>query len=233
MYCNSHDMVVKMNKQKSNIKEIYDKNGKLLNKTNVKFEPFLFNANLFYYNEIPYLLEISEYKNKIVYNYKCLSKIKEIIENGFKDKLTGFYTKNYFQEYIDSLCKEEKKFSLIMADVDNFKKINSDYGHFVADEKLKACGDIFRDVLQADGIVFRTGGDEFVVVSRLTNRECQQQLFNKINARLNKEQCISCSFGCIKYDYTKTTAENLNILDDILYESKNKGKSIITFGGKK
>lgn len=219
-----------MNKHK-NIRIIYDKKGKLLSKTNVLFEPFLFNPNLFYYDNTPYLLEKSFSLDRIIYTYKSLNKIKDVIENGFKDKLTGFYTKNYFQEYINFLCKTKNKFCLIMADVDNFKKINNDYGHFIADEKLKACGIIFREVLQSDDVIFRTGGDEFVVVSRLIDQTCLRQLFNRINKILMKEQCISCSFGCIQYNFDKTTLDNLNILDSILYESKSKGKSIITFGG--
>ena len=72
-----------MNKHK-NIRLIYDKEGKLLSKTNVPFEPFLFNANLFYYDNIPYLLEKSVSLDRIVYTYKNLNKIKDVMDNDYK-----------------------------------------------------------------------------------------------------------------------------------------------------
>jgi PleD family two-component response regulator len=84
------------------------------------------------------------------------------------DELTGAYNGRYFKHFLTKICEKamEKQFSvtLLLFDIDNFKKYNDDFGHGVGDEILKQTAIVMRDCCREHDVVARISGDEFAVV---------------------------------------------------------------------
>jgi GGDEF domain-containing protein len=84
------------------------------------------------------------------------------------DELTGSYNGRYFKHFLDKICQKalEKQFSvtLLLFDIDNFKKYNDDFGHGVGDEILKQTAKVMKECCREHDVVARVSGDEFAVV---------------------------------------------------------------------
>ncbi len=95
-------------------------------------------------------------------NNSC-SKKQDVI-----DSLTGLFTRNYLINCFDSKGKRTKRnnrpLSLLLIDIDTFRKYNHDFGHIAGDLLLKKFAEILRSVTRETDFVCRFGGDEFVVV---------------------------------------------------------------------
>lgn len=198
------------------------KDGKKILKKEYILYSYPFSSHLFLIDNELYLKE-----NK---TYIHINKIKDIVENGFKDKLTNCYTKNYLYKYLNLLIKSNTNFTLIFGDIDNFKDINKIVGHFKADKILRTLGQTFKKYLSISDYVFRFGGDEFFIVSKNCDLQEQFNFYKNINKKFFKLSNVTCSFGIISYDKTLSVEENLNKLDKILYESKLNGKNCILIG---
>jgi diguanylate cyclase (GGDEF)-like protein len=93
----------------------------------------------------------------------------ETLYNAKQDFLTNCYTRDSINPYLDKLIAEHKaydrEFSIILLDVDHFKPFNDKYGHLYGDEVLKYFSSSIRlGLANIESIVFRFGGDEFIVV---------------------------------------------------------------------
>ncbi len=84
------------------------------------------------------------------------------------DKLTGLYNRRMFDEllkhYIDLMENEKKDCSIIMLDIDFFKRFNDSYGHPVGDKLLKAVSQEVMEKVSSKGLICRYGGEEFIVI---------------------------------------------------------------------
>src|SRR4030042_2095000 len=100
------------------------------------------------------------------------------------DGLTDIYNKQYFTEQfknIFSLSKRyNKKFSLIMLDIDDFKKINDNYGHSLGDFILSKLCMIIKNKIRETDIFSRIGGEEFAIICPETNLENSLKLSTKL-----------------------------------------------------
>ncbi len=162
-----------------------------------------------------------------------------------KDFLTGFYTREYLisallKRIVDANLHNEK-FSILLIDIDHFKKINDKYGHLWGDEFLKFVSSTLRLTLEDKGFIFRYGGDEFVVL--FSTPEPKQAFllakqFNIVmrnrpflfNGRLFR---ITISCGLATYpDDAKGTEDLLKVADKALYFSKRYGRNTTTRAGK-
>ena len=216
-----YDIILSKEKPMKDVLTII-KNGEKTFKENYSLTPYPFSRQLFLIDDELYL------KNNDV--YQNINSIKGIVENGFKDKLTGCYTKNYLYSYIESLIAENANFALIFGDIDNFKEVNKIFGHFKADEILKILGQTFKDNLNSEDYIFRFGGDEFFILSKNCDLERQLKLYKKINSEFYDRCNVSCSFGIKLYDKSLSIEDNLNSLDKLLYQSKFHGKNYILIG---
>ncbi|NSB89074.1 diguanylate cyclase (GGDEF)-like protein [Clostridium saccharobutylicum] len=108
----------------------------------------------------------------------AVASLSSALENAFlyksvetlaiRDGLTSTYNRRYFQDVIDEYTKKaqinNEDLSLVMLDVDNFKKYNDTYGHIVGDFILKKIANIMENSLRHDDIISRYGGDEFIII---------------------------------------------------------------------
>ena len=164
-------------------------------------------------------------------------------QNIFKaaniDALTQLYNKKFF---IDSLQREfsfskrsGQALSLMMIDVDYFKKLNDTYGHLAGDQVLKVVGQHLLKNLRLENIACRYGGEEFAVILRNVTGDLALQIAERLRTSLEKEKIpyrnqtlgITVSIGIATYaDGNLETAEDLVLkADENLYNAKENGRN--------
>ena len=117
---------------------------------------------------VGFLLDVTEKKE----NQILLQKLAE------KDQLTNVYNRNYFEDFIASNRMPES-FTFIIADVDGLKLVNDTLGHIRGDELIIKSSDLIKDLFKENILIARIGGDEFTIITSLTDEE-------EINIRLDK-----------------------------------------------
>lgn len=153
------------------------------------------------------------------------------------DALTGLYNK----ATLEQLCAERiaepgHEYTLLMIDLDNFKKINDEYGHDMGDEVLKGVGDVLRRCFRADDILGRFGGDEFVVLlNRCTDRKVVCDRMRSFSRELSllsfsaPGPVVQCSAGAA----FRRNGDDLRALfiraDSALYDAKRSSKGSVCF----
>ena len=104
-------------------------------------------------------------------------------EMAQKDGLTTLYNHAYFQNKLDYLIEEKSMwpFSLIIMDIDDFKKVNDTYGHLIGDLVLKELSNILLTNSREGDLVARYGGEEFAVVLPETNIDEAKAFAERLN----------------------------------------------------
>ncbi len=168
---------------------------------------------------------------------KAIESIKEL---SLKDHLTGLYLRRYMTEILDSLIynynRYKKIFSIIMLDLDDFKKINDTYGHLAGDEVLKTIGNVLKKITRQSDIPIRYGGDEFLVILPETNLDDAVKAAKKIRDKINSitfkkndiEFKCGVSMGVTQVKEGDTVESILERVDKALYETKHREKGEIT-----
>ncbi len=163
----------------------------------------------------------------ITFLYLNYQKIKDIYH---LDSLTLAFNRNKFYEVINLLPKG--KHSLIMLDIDHFKKINDTYGHDFGDMILQKTVEIIQDNIRKDDMVFRWGGEEFIILLKKTSKEDALKVAKKLKKAINQYDFegiqITSSFG-IKECKDTVTKDDLIIVDKALYEAKKKRNEIVCY----
>lgn len=154
-------------------------------------------------------------------------KLEEIVRT---DELTGLYSRHYFDEYLRTIQKKEKyPISVISADCDGLKKINDTYGHLVGDEYIRMASLLFRMVLPEDGAIFRTGGDEFIILLPSTPEETAQGYLDQMREKEKvfqiRGQKLSVSLGLSSIKSSLDSADECIAASDMsMYSEKRRKK---------
>lgn len=119
------------------------------------------------------------------------------------DALTGLYNRNYYEECKHKMLKEDKlPFSVIMGDSNGLKRLNDKFGHHMGDMLLKETANILRKIckgISSKNLIFRIGGDEFVVFCPNTDHKQCEEMVKDIFVLENKSMVadlpISTSLG--------------------------------------
>ena len=107
---------------------------------------------------------------------KYLGAIQDrLMDLSITDELTGLYNRRYFFHAVEEEIKRAQRYklplSLVMADIDNFKKVNDTYGHLVGDQVLRKISQLMGDSFRKTDIVARYGGEELVSIATVTPLE--------------------------------------------------------------
>ncbi|WP_277586908.1 diguanylate cyclase [Psychrobacillus antarcticus] len=163
-------------------------------------------------------------------------KIKQIEEISVTDYLTGLNNNRKFQEYTQNLLSKNEVFSLLLLDIDFFKKVNDTYGHPVGDEVLKELALRIKDTSKPfRGIVSRNGGEEFSVLLSDTTDEKSLEIANLIRQAIEKKHFqissgeklqITISGGISTFPQNAVTFHELyKLADEALYLAKTSGRN--------
>jgi len=163
------------------------------------------------------------------------------------DGLTGVSNKRHFYEVLESeIARANRKkntFALVLADIDNFKKINDTHGHQIGDAVLIELTKHLKDNVRGGDVVARYGGEEFILIFPDTDLDGAVTLANRIRetiasnpfANMRYYVPYTSSFGLAMYDGAAPPInkdELIHIADTALYHSKHHGKNRVTVAAK-
>jgi diguanylate cyclase (GGDEF)-like protein len=154
------------------------------------------------------------------------------------DRLTGLYQRDYFFQRLEDEHRRASRygtaFSVLMLDLDSFKRINDRFGHFAGDRFLRAAGAAIRGILRAADIPCRYGGEEFCVLLPETDGRGARAIAERIRmaiASLHVEEgggslgtTVSIGVSCYPDHYEGSLAGLLQKADQALYAAKRAGK---------
>jgi diguanylate cyclase (GGDEF)-like protein/PAS domain S-box-containing protein len=162
----------------------------------------------------------------------------QLQEQAIRDPLTGVYNRRYFAEALENetsrAFREQSPFSIIILDVDHFKKINDTYGHKCGDLILRSLAKFLQENTRRSDIVCRFGGEEFVILmpdaasdSAYERAELfRSQFAAMVNEYEGKQVTCSFSAGVASFPMHSNSGETLlNMADLALYQSKAQGRN--------
>jgi len=184
-----------------------------------------------------------EYKGKhYIVSLTNITKLKEesnhLLYLATHDALTKIYNRNKLLEDLNEemvrVNRYNKSLSIIMFDIDFFKKINDTYGHDIGDEVLINLSKTIKNSIREIDTFARWGGEEFMILLPETDIDSACNLAEKLkniiqNSNLLDKKDINlevtCSFGVTSYIKNETSEEFLKRVDEALYEAKNSGRN--------
>ncbi|WP_077370046.1 diguanylate cyclase [Anaerosalibacter sp. Marseille-P3206] len=152
------------------------------------------------------------------------------------DKMTGTYTRKYFDIIFNILLEDLKKkngtFSLLMIDIDKFKDVNDTYGHRKGDEVLSLIGQTLIENTRCTDVVARYGGEEFIIVLLNTKEKEAIEIAEKIRCFIQKldfpgiDNPLTISIGISIYPkHGEFSSELIEKADQALYCAKERGRN--------
>ena len=187
----------------------------------------------FYKDEIGQMIEqFFQMKEKIDEDNEKLRQL------ATTDSLTKIYNRRAFFEIANSfftLAKRENiELSILILDIDFFKKINDTYGHVTGDRVLQHLVQVVQETLRKSDIFARYGGEEFIVLLPNTSLDAAQHVAQKIRQQVEKSPChidktdifITISIGCSAYKKDDNSLNEIILrADKALYIAKENGRN--------
>jgi len=164
---------------------------------------------------------------ELKYSNEKLLKLSQI------DTLTGIYNRKKLQEALSLEIKKayryEQIFSIILIDIDHFKKVNDTYGHLAGDNVIKGVCNIISENIRDIDLFARWGGEEFVILLSNQDKNQAKLLAEKIrniiaNTKIDNLE-ITCSLGISQYELNDTDEIIFKKADDALYKAKESGRN--------
>jgi len=158
------------------------------------------------------------------------------------DELTGIYNYRFFSKKLSEEIKRAERYkqslSLLMIDIDWFKRYNDTYGHLFGNRILTELAQRIKDSVRDVDVVSRYGGEEFTVILPQTNKKDAQMIGERIRHQVESSDFVdeenvvkvgvTVSLGVATYPENGTTAEQLvEKVDQALYLAKGKGKNMV------
>jgi diguanylate cyclase (GGDEF)-like protein len=176
--------------------------------------------------------------DSIKVNDELEKSVKAFHQLSIIDNLTNVYNRRYFfdmsKNLISLAIREHERVSLIMLDIDYFKKINDTYGHQTGDFILKALVKEIKSILRESDIFARIGGEEFTILLSDTSIDGASVIAEKIRLTIEKKTFvfnttsinITVSIGISELNKENTSIEDLyKESDKKLYEAKRNGRN--------
>ena len=195
-------------------------------------------------NEIGYL--ISKFQDMVTRLKEIQDEVErvhnQLAEQATTDALTGLYNRRYLYDLYPKLLsdanRQGKTITVILADLDLFKKINDNHGHDIGDKVLAHVSGVMRDCCRVSDFIFRIGGEEFLVLTTggIAGGEI---LAEKIRTRIEQSPLmldgltlpITSSFGVAQRESDDGDAGLSAVLaraDKALYAAKNAGRNRVS-----
>lgn len=178
-------------------------------------------------------LSIVKHKKESLY-IVVFTDISFILLRSTTDELTGVANRLYFNAVLEHSFHVAKRMqqplSVIFLDIDYFKAVNDNYGHFVGDAVLKRIAYILKNSIRQSDIVARWGGEEFIIILSNTALEQGVGIAEFLRKNISDEEFdtignITCSFGVAMLKEEESLKELLNRSDRLLYQAKELGRN--------
>ena len=159
---------------------------------------------------------------------------KQLEEKSKTDSLTGAFNRQGIEDAIKiglwEWRSQKKPLSLILIDIDHFKKINDTHGHAVGDFVLATLSNIVKQHIRTNDLFARWGGEEFVLLCRDTKIEQASLIAEKIRELIasftfKENMLVTASFGVATLNANETLEQLFNNADKALYDAKHHGRN--------
>ena len=161
---------------------------------------------------------------------------KKLEKLSITDPLTSIYNRRKFNELLTIEVERSNRYqtqlSIIMCDIDHFKKINDTYGHDTGDQALKTFSEKINENIREVDIFARWGGEEFIILMPNVSIEdayAAAEKLRKIIATTEIEELeqITASFGVTSLQSGETTESLIKRADQAMYNAKNSGRNCV------
>lgn len=155
------------------------------------------------------------------------------------DQLTGLENRRYIYQQLNALISKSNennlKFVVGMADIDDFKAINDQYGHLYGDEILVETSRLIKKALRKNDVVGRWGGEEFLIILPDTSLEKGIEILERVKSSVSETPVIyaearfeiTMTIGVVEFMKNIPQSELIRLADERMYLGKNRGKNRI------
>jgi diguanylate cyclase (GGDEF)-like protein len=169
--------------------------------------------------------------------YRCA------LQNALRDPLTGTGNRIAMNQSlireVDMAHRHGQPLCLLMLDLDHFKRINDDYGHGVGDDVLRAISAALKNQLRNVDMIFRFGGEEFMVLLSNTGIEAASLVGERLRSAVENLQYLSrgqairlsMSLGCAALQPCEAAESLVHRADEALYAAKRDGRNRMMLAG--
>jgi len=160
-----------------------------------------------------------------------LSLKDDLVKLSITDPLTHAYNRRYMDDQLKANLTSRELATLLMIDIDHFKQVNDTYGHDAGDEVLKRLVLCLQTHARQDDLIFRMGGEEFVMLLANTGKEKARVYANFLREQLAKiaigdtDKAITVSIGASELVAQNSLDEWLKQADVCLYKAKAQGRN--------
>ncbi len=200
---------------------------------NFMFYAYMGFGTVFAFIIFGYILGLRSEKQRIK-NRILGARVEELHLKSVTDSLTGTYTHGYLHEILELEIQEtltrDRPLSVLLLDIDDFKKINDTHGHLFGDRVIKETAETILGTIRSEDIVGRLGGDEFLVIMPEADSETASQVAERICADIaGKGLLATVSIGAATFQGNKEgPKELLRRADANLYHAKHEGKNRVS-----
>jgi diguanylate cyclase (GGDEF)-like protein len=170
-----------------------------------------------------------------IQNAHYVERVKQL---AYLDGLTGIFNRRFFELRILEEIERSRRYgtgmAVIMADIDQFKRLNDEFGHLLGDEVLRQVSSLFHQQLRKIDVVCRYGGEEFGIVLTQTNASHAVSVAEKLRRMVEQwqfpgvPQTVTISAGVAAFpDHGTTRDELVRAADNGLYAAKQAGRNRI------
>jgi diguanylate cyclase (GGDEF)-like protein len=171
-----------------------------------------------------------------------LQRLSSVKNLATYDTLTGLYNRRYFDERfgmeVQQAFVNKSSLSLILIDIDHFKKVNDTYGHLEGDKILRGVGSLLKNSVRKNDTVARYGGEEFVLILPETNLEAASMIAERIRQVVestafdveNAHIRVTISLGISSFPShrPRSKEELVKMADLALYHAKGEGRNRVS-----
>jgi diguanylate cyclase (GGDEF)-like protein len=173
-----------------------------------------------------------------------LHKLEGIKQQTFVDDLTGLYNSRYLKFALGNAIARSKKtcesFSILFIDVDYFKNINDTHGHLVGSEFLVAVAKAIKHAVRNIDLVFRYGGDEFIILLHQASVKDAQEIAERLRRHIERRVFViqdhriraTITIGLATYpQHTTDRDQILRLADEAMYSAKRASRNTVYLAG--
>ncbi|MDL2254033.1 GGDEF domain-containing protein [Ruminococcaceae bacterium OttesenSCG-928-I18] len=192
----------------------------------------IFNIQLGFFGVATELL-IGNLLRKVIEDYNA-KQFRSLESEANTDPLTGLYNRRFAREAFGKIAREEgdKSYCTAMLDIDDFKQINDLYGHAAGDEVLRALAKTLQCELRKTDLLFRWGGEEFLILLVDVPLPTAQLIMEKVRVSL-ADKAVRTGQVAIRFTVTiglseldkKDILKSISHSDKLMYEGKRNGKN--------
>lgn len=185
-----------------------------------------------------------DYDDFMRQSHEMLKEIETLKAVSLHDPLTEVYNRRAYDNQLPKTLaafksKGLKACSLVVFDIDNFREFNNTYGHLAGDRVLAYVARLTRESLRSDDLIFRYGGDEFVILMPNANLEAAMKVAEKVRLNITSVEFklfknsdvtvrVTVSMGVAEVNLEDDPGSFFSRADQAMYTSKSRGRNRVT-----